>query len=280
MLKSFIKLRSTTAIIIVSIIVSMGVSACNNDDSNNDEEETEKEEEKEEETVEFNNTILEDYDGVVKAIETSNAITIDGLANDDVWATEPWYGMNYKWMGSTPDTIDYYGKFKLAWDSENLYMLVEVVDDVLNPTLQDGVNNYWRGDYVEVFVDENQSGGDHKFNHQAFAYHISTEGHAIDKNTAEETVFFDDHVDVVRTNESNTYLWEIALKLYDDTFDENGENTPVSILKGKKIGFSIAYGDNDGNKQRENFMGSKSSHGINNDEGYTNSSVFGELTFE
>jgi hypothetical protein len=48
----------------------------------------------------------------------------------------------------------------------------------------------------------------------------------------------------------------------------------------QKIGFSIAYGDNDGNAARENFVGSKKTHGVNNDEGYTNSSVFGELIFD
>ncbi|MGB0429529.1 MAG: sugar-binding protein [Bacteroidia bacterium] len=259
---------------ILSIIMVLFFSACKNDDYSPDDEIKE-----EEQPLVFNNEIIESDQGEFTAISAAEKISIDGQANEITWFAQPWKSMNYKWMGSEVDSSDYFGRFKLAWDSAHLYILFEVTDETLHPTLQDGVDNYWKGDYVEVFIDEDQSGGDHKFNHQAFAYHISTEGHAIDKNTAKETVFFDDHIDVSRTENGNTYLWEIALRLYDDSFDENGENTPVELLKGKKIGFSIAYGDNDGKQQRENFMGSKSSHGINNDEGYTNSSVFGTLEF-
>jgi hypothetical protein len=183
-------------------------------------------------------------------------------------------------MGSAIDSADYHGRFKVAWDEQRLYILVEVIDDYLNPTLSDGQENYWKGDYVEVFIDEDNSGGDHMFNHQAFAYHVSTEGHAIDKSTQKKTVFFDDHVEVKRTNKGNKYIWEMAIKLFDNSFDENATtNTPVSIVENKRIGFSIAYGDNDGNSHRENFMGSREHHGKNNDEGYVNSDVFGSIVF-
>lgn len=218
--------------------------------------------------------------GDFEAKEIVSAVLIDGCGNDETWATSPWHDMNYKWMGSAIDSADYHGRFKLAWDSQNLYVLVEVVDDYLHPTLRDGKENYWKGDYVEVFIDEDKSGGSHTFNHQAFAYHVSTEGHVIDKNTLKKTVFFDDHIEVKRTQEGNRYLWEMAIKLFDKNFDESTTtNTPVSIVENKRIGFSIAYGDNDGNNSRENFMGSKKTHGVNNDAGYINSDVFGSILF-
>ena len=177
-------------------------------------------------------------------------------------------------------SVDYHGKFKLAWDSQYLYVLVEVIDEYLNPTLGNGIENYWKGDYVEVFIDEDKSGGLHQFNHQAFAYHVSTEGHAIDKSESKETIFFDDHIRIERLQEGNRHLWEMAIKLFDNQFDENStDNIPVKIVNQKSIGFSIAYGDNDGNNSRENFMGSKKTHGINNDEGYINADVFGSILF-
>jgi hypothetical protein len=158
-------------------------------------------------------------------------------------------------MGRIVDSIDYNGLFKLAWDTQHLYILAEIVDEKLNPTLNNGVENYWKGDYVEIFIDEDKSGGDHKFNHQAFAYHVSTEGHAIDKNTLQQTVFFDDHIEVKRSQEGNKHLWEMAIKLFDKNFDENSDtNQSVSLFEQKRIGFSIAYGDNDGIGRRENFM--------------------------
>ena len=135
-----------------------------------------------------------------------------------------------------------------------------------------------KGDYVELFIDEDASGGDHKFSHQAFAYHVSTEGNAIDQSEKQQPIFFDDHIDVTWTNEGNRYVWEMAIKLFADDFDEESEqNTPVQLAIGKKIGFSIAYGDNDGNQIREHFVGSKKNHGVNNDEGYVNSDVFGRV---
>ncbi|AGC77645.1 CHU large protein [Nonlabens dokdonensis DSW-6] len=210
---------------------------------------------------------------------TSIPVQIDGCGKDQIWEASSWYGMNYLWMGEKVNTTDYQGKFKLAWDENYLYLLVMVEDDTLHPTLQDGIENYWKGDYVEVFIDEDKSGGDHKFNHQAFAYHISTEGHAIDQSTQQKPIFLDDHINVSRAQKGNTYLWEIAIQLYDKDFDDQdlSNNEPIKLTAQKEIGFSIAYGDNDGNNLRENFMGSKKNHGTNNDDGYINSDVFGSL---
>jgi hypothetical protein len=219
-------------------------------------------------------------DGVFRALKSLSSLEIDGFSKDSIWSRVNWYDMNFLWMGEPLESTDYQGRYKLAWDNEYLYILVEVVDDYLSPTLKNGLENYWKGDYVEVFIDEDQSGGNHKFNHQAFAYHVSTEGHAIDINTLQEAVFFDDHIKVERSQEGKKYLWEMAIKLFDNKFDENSaENIPVTIARQKRIGFSIAYGDNDGNNMRENFMGSKKTHGMNNDEGYINADVFGSILF-
>lgn len=209
----------------------------------------------------------------------SKTMTIDGCSKEDIWTSQDWYSLNYRWMGATPDSLDYYGRFKLAWDAGHLYILVETVDDSLSPTLVNGLSNYWKGDYVEVFLDEDQSGGIHQYNHQAFAYHVSTEGHSIDQSTQQQAIFFDDHVEIARTKDGDRYLWELAVKVFDDQFDEySSTNVPVTLTSGKVMGFSLAYGDNDGNNSRENFMGSRESHGVNNDEGYVNSNVFGSVT--
>lgn len=216
--------------------------------------------------------------GAFKAAQSAEAVVLDGCSKDAVWAAQDWYSLNYRWMGADPDSADYYGRFKLAWDADYLYLLVEVTDDSLSPTLANGLSNYWKGDYVEVFLDEDQSGGNHQYNHQAFAYHVSTEGHAIDQSTQQEPVFFDNHVTVMRTREGNRYLWEMAINVYDDQYDEDSaDNLPVTLSAQKTLGFSLAYGDNDGNNSRENFMGSRETHGVNNDAGYINSDVFGSV---
>jgi hypothetical protein len=272
-----IKVKASITVQLLALLLSLSLTACKTD-------KTENQKFAEASVFPPSHSELEQIrtnkDGNFKAHKSDSPVQIDGNDKDAIWSKTDWNDMNHVWMGPKVDATDYQGKFKLAWDSQYLHILVEVTDDYLNPTLSDGVDNYWKGDYVEVFIDEDQSGGDHKFNHQAFAYHVSTEGHAIDKNTKEATVFFDDHVNVARSQDGNTYLWEMAIKLFDKQFDENTtDNTPVTISTGKQIGFSIAYGDNDGNHTRENFMGSKKTHGVNNDEGYVNADVFGGILF-
>jgi hypothetical protein len=223
--------------------------------------------------------IIAKGDGLFQAKKTRVPIQIDVCNKDAAWTNTDWYGMNYIWMGNKVDSTDYHGRFKLAWDHQYLYILVEVIDDYIHPTLKNGLENFWKGDYVEVFIDEDKSGGNHKFNHQAFAYHVSTEGHSIDQSIAQKPVFFDNHIEVKRSQEGTKHLWEMAIKLFDKEFDENTTNNiPVKIFPQKNIEFSIAYGDNDGTNSRENFMGSKKTDGNNNDDGI-NSDVFGRILF-
>ncbi|MEM1024574.1 MAG: sugar-binding protein [Myxococcota bacterium] len=216
-------------------------------------------------------------EGRFDARKSERPIDIDGCSREPVWAAQDWYGLNYVWMGAVPSPTDYQGRFKVAWTRDSVALLVEVIDDVLHPTLADGLDDYWKGDYVEVFLDEDRSGGDHQYGHQAFAYHVSTEGHAIDKSTAQETMFFDDHVEVARTKEGKRHLWEMKIRVFGADFREGEDNSPVLLAPGKVLGFSLAYGDNDGKQSRENFMGSRKTHGKNNDEGYVDADVFGSL---
>jgi hypothetical protein len=64
------------------------------------------------------------------------------------------------------DSNNYTGKFKIVWSSKTnlLYFLVEVTDhnfvDGFIPGTTADVYNY---DIIEVFIDENKSGGLHVF---------------------------------------------------------------------------------------------------------------------
>jgi len=58
---------------------------------------------------------------------------------------------------------------------------------------------------------------------------------------------FTDHAEVSRTDEGDLSTWEIGLKVFPDTFDENVKtNVPVTLTAGKLLGFMAAYCDNDG----------------------------------
>ena len=67
-------------------------------------------------------SIISRPNGDFKATKTQSAMTIDGLDNELIWADVKWYDMNYIWMGMSVDSTDFHGKFKLAWDSQHLYI--------------------------------------------------------------------------------------------------------------------------------------------------------------
>ena len=69
----------------------------------------------------------------------------------------------------------------------------------------------------------------------------------------------------------------MAFSIYDDTFVDDGENTPVKLFQDKKMGFAIAYCDNDTSAQRENFIGTKRVEGEDKDFGWKNAGIFGDL---
>ncbi|MDH3585547.1 MAG: CBM9 family sugar-binding protein, partial [Gammaproteobacteria bacterium] len=101
------------------------------------------------------------------------ALIIDGVANEPVWQASEWHDIDRRWLGPEYTAEDFGGRFKVAWTEERLYILVEVVDDILFDSHRDPLTQYWDDDCVEIFIDEDYSGGDHQYNHNAFAYHMS-----------------------------------------------------------------------------------------------------------
>jgi hypothetical protein len=88
---------------------------------------------------------------------------------------------------------------------------------------------------------------------------------------------YNDHITSVRTTIGQTSTWEIAVKLYDDSFVDGQKNSPKSLAINKKVGFAIAYCDNDGSKERENFIGSVFVPGEDKNQGYKDANIFGTL---
>ena len=104
--------------------------------------------------------------------KSKTAITIDGVANDSAWVKSTWYPIDQVWLGDSLTENDYSGRFKLSWTDDALYILVEIQDDTLIDKIEDPLVRWWDDDCLEIFVDEDNSGGEHQYNHNAFAYHI------------------------------------------------------------------------------------------------------------
>tara|TARA_R110001632_G_scaffold43376_1_gene109954 strand:- start:106404 stop:107183 length:780 start_codon:yes stop_codon:yes gene_type:complete len=210
--------------------------------------------------------------------EATDVILVDGQANETTWKNAKWLPINQVWLGNPVDSTDFNGRYKLSWSKEALYVLVEIKDDILRDKFQNPLERWWDEDCVEIFIDEDNSGGDHQFNHNAFAYHIDTKGNVVDIIAENTPKLFNDHVQskMVISGE-NTYRWEFKISLFSDTFKYAAKNHPVTLTKDKKIGFAIAYCDNDNSEHRENFIGSVVVEGNDKDRGWIDADIFGTI---
>lgn len=209
------------------------------------------------------------------------APVIDGVADDAAWARAGWHSISERWLGPeyTPD--DFQGRYKVVWTADRIYILGEFVDDVLIDTHRDPLVQYWDDDCWEIFIDEDHSGGEHRFNHNAFAYHMSLDNRAIDLGTNEKPNDYSHHVDSRWRQEGDKIVWEVAIDIYaDDYVDGSGSNTPVKLHAGKVLGLMQAYCDNDGSELRENFIGSEVVLSGPKDRGYIDAGLFGTLILE
>ena len=218
---------------------------------------------------------------LIEVKKATESILVDGLANESIWNEVNWHPIDQLWVGKEYDSTDFQGRYKMTWTDNSLYVLAEIMDDSIFDQRKDPLKFWWDDDCVEVFVDEDNSGGEHQYNHNAFAYHVALDGNAVDMSTKEEGILFNDHVDSKHTTNGNIMLWELKFNLYNsETFDENKSNTPVKLTADKKIGFAIAYCDNDGSPERENFIGSIPVDGEDKNQGWIDANIFGTLVLK
>ncbi|MGB5819890.1 MAG: sugar-binding protein [Saonia sp.] len=216
-------------------------------------------------------------------IEVKKALkspVLDGKATDNCWNIAQWHPLDQNWIGDSYTHEDFNGRYKLSWDKDALYILVEIIDDVLYDQYKDPLKLWWDDDCVEVFVDEDNSGGLHQFSHNAFAYHIALDGNVVDLGPNKEPQLYNEHVLSEKATVGNMTTWEIAIRLYSDTYLDGAKNTPKTLIDNKKVGFALAYCDNDGSMERENFIGSVFVPGEDKNQGWINADIFGTLVLQ
>ncbi|TWX67250.1 sugar-binding protein [Colwellia demingiae] len=224
----------------------------------------------------------------LEALKSPEKMRIDGLVNEVSWQLAKWQPINSLILGDKPSADDFSGQFKVMWDEQQLYLLVEITDDVLFDQHADPRHLYWDDDCLEIFLDEDASGGNHQFNFNAFAYHVALDNQAVDigeKNVdgSDNFVLLNDHITSVwrRSEKSpNKVIWEVSVRVYDDNFTLAMKNpVAVTLFEGKKLGFMLAYCDNDGSKEREHFIGSTDIKAVNGSKnlGYITADVFQKL---
>lgn len=207
--------------------------------------------------------------------------TLDGDGSDEVWQQAEWLPLDQVWLGAQPTSADYSGRYKLAWDENNLYLLAEITDDTLVDTHTDGLDKYWDDDCLEIFLDEDASGGEHQYSYNAFAYHIALDGKVVDINLKKEFAYYNEHCTTRRKTAGLTSTWEVAVSVFDGKkYVDGGENIPKMLRAGKKMGFALAYCDNDHSPERENFIGNVRVEGEDKNRGWIDASIFGLLELQ
>lgn len=229
------------------------------------------------------------YAYALDAKKTNNEVVIDGLANEKDWAAATWYPLDQLMVGVMPSADDFSGRFKMLWDKGQLYILAEINDDTLLDIHPNPLDSYWDDDCLEIFIDEDKSGGNHQFDFNAFAYHVALDNQVVDigpsnKDGSTNFILLNDHVTSQWKRQSQapfTITWEVAVKVFPNTFslDPKVEHKPITLTKNKKMGFMLAYCDNDSSDERESFMGSTFITPVNGSKnlGYITSDVFDTL---
>lgn len=220
--------------------------------------------------------------------KVSGAISINGIADEASWGLAKWQPINQLILGSNLKKDDFSGRFKILWDEKQLYILAEITDDILFDQYANPLHRYWDDDCLEIFIDEDASGGNHQFNFNAFAYHVALDNQVVDigeKNVdgSDNFVLLNDHISSVWRREQgkpHNVIWEVAIRVFDGNFSTQQQNPlPVKLSIGKTLGFMLAYCDNDGSSEREHFIGSTNIKAINGTKnlGYITADVFDKI---
>jgi hypothetical protein len=212
------------------------------------------------------------------APRSAAAVVVDGRADDPVWADAAWGDIDQLWLGIEPSAEDFTGRYKIAWTPDRLCVLAEIRDDLFSDQFSNPLSNYYMDDCVEMFIDENASGGNHQYSYNAFAYHIALDGTAVDVGADGQSKNLSNNMEVARTENGDVSTWEIAVKIFGEDFnDSRTDNAPLTLAAGKVMGFMVAYCDNDGTYDRQSFIGSIFITGRDKNVGWINADVFGTL---
>ena len=234
---------------------------------------------------------------------------IDGNGDDPAWENAEWQDIKYAWMyqppkslsgtlnsdGTVSKTADFSGRFKVVWTADRLYILAEIIDDIIYTPSTNPTQSPEKNDCLELFIDENASGGTRTSDggNNFFTYHMNFDGVNVADWIGNRNELRNSHLRYVinKNNATHTYIWEIEMKVYDGSYplDSTPNTTPLTLTKGKKMGFAVAYCDNDNNAHssnpnqigdRDHFIGSMFVTGSTDNErnvAYQNSDQYAKM---
>jgi len=218
---------------------------------------------------------------LVNYVVSPPVIDVNALVN--TWSRATWYPINLVWILYGAEIVSnmYYGRYKSLWsEKENLLnILAEITDDNFvgghqyHPDRQIG-GRYADHDIIEIFIDEDKSGGLHAFDgtgtlaeqwgsnaENAFACHNTIDTPETgETNTRKRTLdiagngwdeyynaYFQDHLPQFAVNRNGIYYTSVlSLKVFNANYHhQNPDALKLALFPGKVIGYSVAYCNND-----------------------------------
>lgn len=215
----------------------------------------------------------------------AEALVVDGRADEADWLKAEWRSLPHVLVGAPPRSEDdFSGRYRLLWREDALYLLAEIRDDVLSDGEADPLKNYWADDALEILVDPDASGGDHKTKHSAFAYHLALDGQVVDIGDDGQPLVLNEHVESVwRRSPEAPYslVWEARIRLYPDPTELKPGTPwqPQSLQAGEVIGFALAWCDSDAPGVRSRLVADVDVEAVDGDRNrlYLDAGVFGRI---
>ena len=184
---------------------------------------------------------------------TSSAPVIDG-AIDPLWTNYPVNNLTQGYL-SPPDLAAYY---KMTYDATNLYILVDVTDDVL---VRNGTGGTWEDDGVEIYID---MGNDKANTYGANDYQFSLNWNSgVVVETKHNSIT---GVTLAQANRAGGYIMEVRIPW---------STLGTAPTGGTLMGFDIKVNDDDDGGTRDHELGWKDP----TFNAWNNPSLFGTVQF-
>lgn len=196
--------------------------------------------------------------------QTSVAPIINGVMGNNEWSQSNSYDVRRVIEGNVSSTTDLSANFHILHDTTNLYIAIQVTDNVF----QSDSTSAWHDDSIEIYLDGNFSRGN--------TYDLVDDRHYIvrfNQSNFVDGVFTrplpqGSVVAVSNNSGANTYIVEMSFPL-------SGLN--ISASQGKQIGLDIQINDDDSNGgNRDGVL----MWNTNTNDAWQNPSVFGIGVFQ
>ena len=179
-------------------------------------------------------------DNNLKIRGISRAPVIDGSI-DAVWSNSITSSIDNVTQGKVSSSSDLSGTWDVLWDSNNLYVMVDVRDD----SICNDSSGFWDNDSVEIYLDADNSNQDSYDGINDYQYVLEYGSSSIAETKLGKT----SGVIVSQRDKSGGYVMEFAFPW---------STLGVNPVKGDLIGIEVAINDDDDGGSRD---GKKTWHG-------------------